>query len=91
VNRVWIVIGIGAVSFILLGTERTLGCVLGSTLAILVNGVLAGRVLSNGGQPKETSADAENRDIRRELEADTWKTLAPRSAGDAPQEKGYTQ
>ncbi|MGB2753893.1 MAG: hypothetical protein WBD75_02340 [Phycisphaerae bacterium] len=32
-----------------------------------------------------------NRFKRRELEADTWKTPAPRSAGDTPQEKGYTQ
>ena len=75
-NRKIILISIAGLSMLIIGMERTLGCVLGSTLAILVNGMLAGRP-SDGGPsgPEKPSAP---RETHRDVGADSWKTPAIR-------------
>ena len=70
-SRTIILISVAGLSLLIIGAERTMGCVLGSTLAILVNGMLAER--SAGGAAKRSEEAAAPKDADRDG-PDPWKT-----------------
>ena len=73
-NRTVILISVAGLSLLIIGAERTMGCVLGSTLAILVNGMLASRPADGAARRSEEMPAP--KDTNRDVGADSWKTPA---------------
>jgi hypothetical protein len=73
-NRTIILISVAGLSLLIIGAERTMGCVLGSTLAILVNGMLANKPAD--GVARRPDEMPPPKDTNRDVGADSWKTPA---------------
>jgi len=73
-NRTIILISVAGLSMLIIGAQRTLGCVLGSTLAILVNGMLVNKPAD--GTARRSEETTPPKDTNRDVGADSWKPQA---------------
>ena len=73
-NRTIVIVSIAGLSLLMLGTERTLGCILGSALGLVVNGMFTGKPGDATGKRPEESLSANKVDTNRDIGTDCWKT-----------------
>jgi hypothetical protein len=72
VNRIVVIVAIGVLSLFVLGVERTLGCVLGSALALVVNGMCATKSADGRTPQQETFRSATSETPSSVPKPDHW-------------------
>ena len=75
-NKTVTIISIAGISLLMLGAERTLGCVLGSALGLVFNGMFTGEPGEVASRRPEEPLSTNKIDTNRDIGTDCWKTPA---------------